>query len=132
MKNRILYILWASLFILCAGLGFIPEPSGAGQVLLTILSLLFFLPPAILVRQGKRHPENTSAMLLVRNLSILSLSLTLLTLILNFLTAFRSQALGNFLHGVLVIVSSPMVCSGHWAMCLFLWACLLVSCLKKK
>ena len=28
--------------------------------------------------------------------------------------------------GVLIVVSSPMVCSGYWALSLFLWACLLM------
>ena len=35
---------------------------------------------------------------------------------------------------VLIVVSSPMVCSGYWALSLFLWACLLMvshSLLKK-
>jgi len=36
------------------------------------------------------------------------------------------------LHIMLVIVSSPMVCSGNWALSLFLWACLLVASLRKK
>ena len=35
--------------------------------------------------------------------------------------------LGDILHGLLVVVSSPMICSGHWAMSLFFWACLLIS-----
>ena len=28
--------------------------------------------------------------------------------------------------GVLIVVSSSMVCSGYWALSLFLWACLLM------
>ena len=35
--------------------------------------------------------------------------------------------MGNFLYQVLIIVSSPMVCSRHWALSLFLWACLLIT-----
>ena len=30
------------------------------------------------------------------------------------------------LFAVLIVVSSPMVCSGYWALSLFLWACLLI------
>ena len=51
---------------------------------------------------------------------------TSILLIANFLSIFASQGLGNFLHNVLVIVSSPMICAPSWAMSLFLWACLMV------
>ena len=126
MKSQFLYALWGALFILCAGLGFIPEPAGVLRVLLTGLSILFFLPPALLVWKGRREKDRM-ALLLVRNLSIASLSLSVLLIIANFLMAFRSELLGDILHGVLVVVSSPMICSGHWAMSLFFWACLLIS-----
>ena len=126
MKNRFLFALWGALFILCAGLGFIPEPSGAVALLLTAVSVLFFLPPAVLVWRGRKTLDRV-LLALIRNLSIASLSLSVLILIANFLTAFHSQLLGDILHGVLVVVSSPMICSGHWAMSLFFWACLLIS-----
>lgn len=126
MKNQFLYALWGALFILCAGLGFIPEPAGALSVLLTGLSILFFLPPAVLVWKGRREKDRQGLML-VRNLSIVSLGLSATLIIANFLVAFRSELLGDILHGVLVVVSSPMICSGHWAMILFFWACLLIA-----
>ena len=126
MKSQFLYALWGALFILCAGLGFIPEPAGVLRVLLTGLSILFFLPPAVLVWKGRREKDRM-ALSLVRNLSIASLSLSVLLIIANFLTVFRSELLGDILHGVLVVVSSPMICRGHWAMSLFFWACLLIS-----
>ena len=129
MKNQYLFALWGALFILCAGLGFIPEPTGAVALLLTAVSVLFFLPPAVLVWQG-RKAHDRALLALIRNLSIASLSLSVLLLIANFLTAFHSQLLGDLLHGVLVVVSSPMICSGHWAMSLFFWACLLIASLK--
>ena len=130
MKNQYLFALWGALFILCAGLGFIPEPAGALRILLTALSALFFLPPAVLVWKGRRE-RNRRQLALVRDLSIVSLSLSVLLLIANFLSAFHSELLGNILHGVLVVVSSPMICSGHWALSLFLWACLLIGSLKR-
>ena len=126
MNKRFLYALWGALFSLCAGLGFIPEPEGTLRLLLTGLSLLFFLPPALLLYRG-----DLPDVLLVRNFSALSLGLSLVLLILNFLTALRSEFLGQVLHCVLVIVSSPMICSGHWAMSLFLWACLLMASRKQ-
>ena len=129
MKSQFLYALWGALFILCALLGFIPEPVGGLRTLLTGLSILFFLPPAVLVWKGRRE-EDRQTLLLVRNLSIVSLSLSVGLIIANFLTVFRSELLGDILHGVLAVVSSPMICSGHWAMSLFFWACLLISSLK--
>ena len=129
MKSQFLYALWGALFILCAGLGFIPEPAGVLRVLLTGLSILFFLPPAVLVWKGRREKDRQGLML-VRNLSIVSLGLSATLIIANFLVAFRSELLGDILHGVLVVVSSPMICSGHWAMSLFFWACLLIASLK--
>lgn len=126
MKNRFLFALWGAMFILCAGLGFIPEPAGVLKGLLTGLAILFFLPPAMLVWKGRREKDRTP-LLLVRNLSIASLSLSVVLIIANFLTAFRSELMGDILHGVLVVVSSPMICSGHWAMSLFFWACLLIA-----
>lgn len=128
MKTKTLYALWAASFILCAGLGFIPEPEGAAQALLTVLSLLFFLPPFLLLRVGNK---DTAA--LVRNLSLLSLGMTAVLLVLNFLCAFRSEFLGELLHVVLTVVSAPMIASGCWVVSLFLWACLwLVSRKKRK
>ena len=126
MKQITLYALWAVFFILCAGLGFIPEPEGTLRFVLTFVSLLFFLPPALLLLHAGNQQDADTAKL-IRNLAALSLGLTLVLLILNFFTAFGSEALGRVLHYVLVIVSSPMICSGHWAMSLFLWACLLMA-----
>ena len=130
MNKKCLYILWAGLFILCAGCGFIPEPEGTLRFVLTAVSVLLFLPPACLMYQAARQQDLHTAKL-IRNLSALSLGLTLVLLLLNFFTAFASETLGQILHCVLTIVSSPMVCSGHWAMSLFLWACLLMASLKQ-
>ena len=130
MNKTAYFSLWGGMFILCAGLGFIPEPAGILRGLLTGISVLFFVPPALLLyRAGKTQDDGSR--LLVRNLSALSLMLTLILLVLNFLTALGSDVLGRILYSVLIIVSSPMVCSGYWALSLFLWACLLMGSLKK-
>ena len=122
MTKRTLFALWGILFILCAGLGFLPEPSGWT----TLAALAFFLPPALLLF---RHRDAHTVML-VRNLCALSLGLTLLLLIVNFMTALSSEFLGTVVYGILTVVSAPMICSGHWAMSLFLWACLLMGSMK--
>ena len=126
MNRKFLFALWGCLFSLCAGLGFIPEPEGALRILCTTVSLLTFLPPALLLYGGEKQTAR-----LIRDLSALSLGLTALLVILNFFSVFFSEGLGTVLYYVLVIVSSPMVCSGHWAMSLFLWACLLMGALKQ-
>ncbi len=130
MKKQALFGLWAALFIVCAGLGFIPEPQGGVRAVLTLLALGFFFPPAVLVYRASKE-EDTHTLLLVRNLSALSLGLTALLLIFNFLSVMGSETVGMFLHTFLVIVSSPMICSGSWALSLFLWACLLMVTLKQ-
>ena len=122
MNQKVLFALWGVLFILCAGLGFLPEATGW----MTALSILFFLPPALLLCKGDKN-----TVLLVRNLSLLSLGVTLVTLILNFVLAVSSETLGNILHSVLTIVSAPMICSGFWVLSLFLWACLLIAAIQK-
>ena len=127
MSRRTVYTLWGSLFVLCAGLGFAQPVEGVLKIVLSMLSLLFFLPPAFLLRKGTHHDA-----LLIRKHSALSLGLTLALLVISLLTAFQSETLGSVLHGVLTIVSSPMICSGYWVVSLFLWACLLMGSLKKR
>ena len=129
MKKPQLFVLWAILFIICAGLGFIPEPEGAGKILCTLAFVVFFLPPAVLLfRAAKAGDRNT--LRLIRNLSAASLGATLVLLVANVLSALGSRLLGNVLYAMLVIVSSPMICSGSWALSLFLWACLLMASLR--
>lgn len=134
MSNKFLYSLWGVLFIICAGLGFIPEPAPGIQAVFTSLAVLFFLPPALLLWNAAKRQDRYTRML-VRNLSFASLVLTLVLLVGNLLSAMQSEFLGNVLHGMLVIVSAPMMCSGYWVLSLFLWACLLMAsihALKKK
>lgn len=130
MDRKLLYALWGGMFSLCAGLGFIPEPEGAARGVLTALAVLSFLPPALLIYSAARAGARAD-LLLVRNLAAAWLILTAALLALNFLTVLRSQALGDLLYGILVVVSSPMICSGNWAMSLFFWACLLIAALER-
>ena len=134
MTKRTYYILWAGFYILCGALGFIPEPEGGLSAVLTALSLCFFLPPALLIYFAKEQGD-TLTLKLIRNLSIASLVLTVVLILANFLSLMAPEAVGNILYGVLVIVSSPMVCSGYWVLSLFCWACLLMAslrCLNKR
>lgn len=126
MKKHILFALWGSLFALCAALGFVNSPGTALQILMTLLSVACFIPGALLLYLSVQSRDRDLT-LLVRNLSAASLVLTAVLIIANFLSAFGSAALGDLLHSLLIVVSSPMVCSGFWALSLFLWACLMIG-----
>lgn len=132
MKNKSLLAIWGIFYIICAGLGFIPEPEGAVRIFLTAISVLFFVPPAILLFDAFSSGDKKTIRL-IRLLSALSLALTLVLLTANFLAALGASWLGTLLHILLVIGSAPMLCSNYWVLSLFLWAVLLVaSCQKRK
>ena len=129
MNKHGLFALWGALFALCATLGFLVPQSNALQILMTLLSVAFFVPPALLLRRSARDgDQNTIA--LIRNLSLASLVLTALLITANFFSALGSALVGNILNSLLIIISTPMVCSGYWALSLFLWACLMITAAK--
>lgn len=130
MKNSVLYMLWAGLFILCAVLGFIPNPQGALRNCLTVLAVLFFVPGGVLTYRAAKAGDR-DGLKLIRNLSAASLAVTLAVLVLSFATVAASEGVGNFVYGLLVILSSPMVCSGIWVLSMFLWACLLMTSISQ-
>ena len=126
MKIKTLCAIWGGLFVLCAGLGFIPEPAGFLKFLLTVLALAFFVPPALLLhRAAKRRDRHTAA--LVRNLAVAWLIVTTVLLAGNFLSLMGTTALGDVLYAMLVIASAPMVCGQSWVLIMFCWACLLFA-----
>ena len=90
MSKKLLFALWGGLFILCAGLGFIPgfsqNVSAGAQAMLTVLAVAFFAPPACLI-YGAKKEKDARTLKLVRGISLLSLGLTLLALVLNVLSA---------------------------------------------
>ena len=128
LSYKTLYVLWAAMFALTAVLGFLfPDPeSSAVSITLLLISLLFFLPPFVLLRSKERR-----TLCLLRNLSAASLGITAVLIGLNFATLGASEAVGDLLYTLLVILSSPMVCGGNWLVSLFLWACLLIAAAKK-
>ena len=130
MKKQVLFGLWAGLFSVCAVLGFIPATEGTVRTVLTLSAVCVFIPPAVLIYDAAEAGDRAT-LALVRNLSAASLGGTALLLILNVLSVRSSEALGNFLHGVLTVVSSPMICMGSWGLSLFLWACLLIVALQQ-
>ena len=126
MKNKHLYGIWGCLFIICALLGFIPEPTGIVKVLLILSAAAFFVPGWLLYYRAAKGNDIPTLQCLL-GLSLTSLCATLIFLVLNFLSAGNPNISGDFLYALLIIFSSPMVCAQYWIASLFLWACLLIA-----
>ena len=62
---------------------------------------------------------------------MISLSLTLLLLVLNFLSPMWDSLTGRILYNLLIVVSAPMVCCRYWVLSLFLWACMMMASFRK-
>ena len=128
-----LWLSWYSLLLVCAILGFLPEPAGFLKFLCVSLSIASFVPAGILLkyaadRQDKKTPR------LIRNISIISLSLTVVLYGLNVLSVLMSEAWGYVFYAMLVIGSTPMICAQYWVLSLFGWAMLMwtaITLLKK-
>ena len=134
MNKKQSFILWGLLFAICAGLGFVPQPGAALKILMSLLSFGFFAVGGWILWQAGQRKDH-AAVALIRSLSLASLGITMLMLMANFLSVFTPQWLGNVLHYMLIVVSSPMLCAPSWAVSLFFWACLMVAShkmLKKK
>lgn len=129
MKDKQLFIIWGGVYLVCAALGFLPEPQGLVKAMMVLVSALFFVPGGILLARAVKQ-DNTRMLKCFRNLSLIWLGVTLALLVGNLLSARAPQWLGNVLYGLLVILSSPMICSRYWAAVMFGWACLLMVSLR--
>jgi len=125
-EQGIVKTIWAGMFILCMVLGFLPPQTGASRVLLVILALVFFAAPGWLVWISYEK-KDVQSLKLVRLLSLLSLSGTLVMIVVNMLSVLWPEWLGNLLYYILVILSTPMICGQYWVLSLTLWAALLWS-----
>ena len=128
MNSKTLYALWGGLFVLCAGLGFIPEPAGFLKFLLAAVGLVFFIPPMLLLLEAA-HTGNRDRVALIRNLSIAWLAATAGLLAANFLSLAGTPALGDILYTLLTIATAPMICGQVWVLTMFCWAFLLFTCI---
>lgn len=118
------------LYVICAGFGFIPSPEGPIYWVLMFFSLLFFVPPTMILYRAIKTQEKQT-LRCIRNLSLISLSATLLAIILNIFSVAFTKAAGTAVYWILIVVSSPMICAQVWAISLFLWACLLMTALQQ-
>lgn len=131
MKEKVLYCIWACMYVLCVGLAFITEPQSATKVALVIIALLFFVPGAVILYDALKANDR-KAILRIRLISALSLGLTMLMIVITFLCITASEAVGEALYELLILVSAPMVCGQYWILSLFLWACLLTASFTRK
>ena len=122
--KSILKAQWAGMFILCALLGFVPQPTGANKWLLMCFGILFFLPPILLLYQGFKTKDR-KLLKLMRKLSAISLISTVVLLMANMLSMLAPQAVGDVLYFLLVVASAPMVCCQYWFISLSGWAIVL-------
>lgn len=129
MRKKTLFLIWVGLYILCALLGFIPEPKGIIKALLVLAAAVFFVPGWMLFYRALKG-NDLPTLGIIRTLGLVSLCATLIFLVLNFLSAGNPNISGDLLYGFLIIFSVPMVCSQFWAISLFLWACLLMASLS--
>ena len=130
MKKTFLYWLWGFFYLLCAFISNVESPTAAQSAALTALSLIFFLPPVILLVDAYKKKDEKTVLRLHR-LSILSLSLTLLTLIANIGFSGATGVWSVVLNQLLIFASVPMICSRHYVLSMFLWACLLFATLPR-
>lgn len=121
-----LWIAWGCMYLLCTACGFISVAPGFLSGLFLLFSIGFFIPGGMLLYHGIKTGDRTTVKTL-RLLSILSLALTILMIVLNFATARDSATVGAVMYGILIVVSTPMVCSQVWVVGLFGWACLLMA-----
>ncbi len=124
MKQKLIYLLWLFLYIICAGLGTLEEEILLLQLFQGLFAALFYVPPALLVVEGLKKRKY---LIQLRVLSILSLVLTLGFMIAQIASAaYGSEAAGTTLNQLYILVAAPMHCLPYGFISIFLWACLLV------
>ena len=135
LNKYILFALWIGMYILCAVLGFLPPQEGANQWLLVAFSLLFFLPPGLLVYKLWKEKDE-KWLKLVRLIALIVVIATAVLLVINLLSIAlllvmpekAALAVGDVLYYLLILVSTPMVCGQYWGIGLVGWVALLWSC----
>lgn len=132
LNYRPLYWIWVVLFALTAVLGllFPAAENAAGLAALRIVSILFFLPPWLILLKAKQE-RSRHHIRVVRYLSIASLAATLIFFCAAILSVRFSEAVGSLVHILMTIICAPLVCSNFYALPMFGWATLLVGSFGK-
>ena len=128
-KTKNLWIIWGIAYLICTVCGFFTVAPGLVYWLFILLSLGFFVPPGLIIYNAVQKKDR-KPLKRIRNLCIISLGITLVTILLNFLSIQAGQEWGLALYWILLVVSAPMACSQVWVLGMFGWACLLMVCFK--
>ncbi len=123
MKQKTICLLWLFLYIICIGLGTLEYDILPLQIFQGIFAAAFYVPPVLLVLEGLK---NRKYLILPRIVSIVSLSLTLVLMIAQVFSVYASEATGNLLNQLYILVAAPMHCLPYGFISIFLWACLLL------
>ena len=126
MKKITLYFLWALAYGVCLTIGFLPNLTGFGAFIGVLFGILFFVPPFVLIIKGRKE-QSRKTLLALRLISVISLVLSLILLVLNFLSVYFSETAGLWLYVLLGMFACPIYCIKYWFLSLFLWACLLFA-----
>lgn len=130
MSYKVLYSLWAVMFVLTGALGFVPSPEGVLKFVLQALTVSFFIPGWLILIRARKE-DNFRHCLTVRNLCLASLGCTVVLIALNLMSLSWSEAVGNILHAALTIICAPMICGNAYILSLFLWGCLLMASVSR-
>jgi len=130
MKQKLIYLLWLFLYIICVGLGTIYADILVLQLFQGLFALLFFVPPVLLVLEGLREGQK-KYLVQIRTISIISLALTLIFMIANIAAVYATESVGNTLNQIYILVAAPMHCLPYGFISIFLWACLLMLTLPR-
>lgn len=125
MKQKLIYLLWLFLYIICVGLGTIYADILVLQLFQGLFALLFFVPPVLLVLEGLKEGQK-KYLVQIRTISIISLALTLIFMIANIATVYATESVGNTLNQIYILVAAPMHCLPYGFISIFLWACLVM------
>lgn len=126
LAEKVYYAIWAVLFGICAALGNITQRNTGINIVLSFWAVLFFVPGFLLLYEGLKT-GNKKLLLRLRIVCLSSLVLSLLMIMLNIFTVNAPEAVGQVMHVLLVVLSTPMSCCFIQGISLFLWACLLIA-----
>ena len=126
-----LILSWLGMYVLCTIFGFIDTDNSLLKAIFALFSMGFFLPGGILLYEAVTDKDRKTVRI-IRGISIASLTLTVVLIILNALTLPSTEAVGDRMNALLIILSTPMFASQVWVLSLFLWACLLMGSFFKK
>lgn len=130
MKEKLSYILWGFLYIVCIGLGTVQDRSLPIWLFLGLFGCLFYVPGILLILEGCKEGKKKN-LVQVRIISILSLALTLCLMIANIASVYASEAVGTFLNQLYILFAAPTHCFPYGFISMFLWACLLMGTFPK-